>query len=66
MNKVKTKVTVIRSTFNSDIVNNLYKGVEECFNKKNWINIFVINRASEGSQGSQGSQGRKSDIKRII
>ena len=34
MDKEKIKVVVIRSAFNSEIVDNLYKGVEKSFNDK--------------------------------
>ena len=42
MNREKTKVIVIRSAFNPDIVNNLYKGVKECFNKKNFLHEMNV------------------------
>ena len=42
MDKEKIKVVVIRSAFNSEIVDNLYKGVEKSFNDKKLSHVIEV------------------------
>ena len=42
MKKEKIKVVVIRSAFNSEIVDNLYKGIEKSFNDKKLSHVMEV------------------------